>query len=334
MPDIEIFCKDSARGLRQEDFPLLRSAAGSMGRKLLVAWIASVLLLRAAAVNACTLWAAAGDEWVKGGGTLIVKNRDVQPNHWQELRLIKPSSGHPYLGLFAVGGDMPGLKAGINECGLVVVTAVASSIPSKERSAMKSAKGVSRRLLADCDSVDAALKKTDLFLGPQYLMLADKNKIAYVEIGPEGKFATKTVDKGVLYHTNHYVEDKLLWANKKIPTGSQVRYDRIKELLGETARPFGMKEFIAFSQDRAAGPDNSIWRTGSKPELPRTLATWIVALPPIGSPKLYVKLANPGEEEKLIEENVSDVFAGQAKSHITTHNEPMKQADVPQTLKR
>jgi len=305
-----------------------------MGRKLVVAWIASVLQLCAAVANACTLWAAAGDEWVKGGGTLIVKNRDFQPNHRQELRLIKPSSGHPYLGLFAVGGDMPGLKAGVNEHGLVVVSAIAGSIPSQERSAMKSAKGVSRRLLAGCDSVDAALRKTDLFLEPQHLMLADKNKIAYVEIGPEGKSAARTVDKGVLYHTNHYVDDKLLWANKTIGTSSRVRYDRIKRLLTETPHPFGMKEFIAFSRDRAAGPDNSIWRTGSKPDVSRTLATWIVALPPAGSPKLYVKLADPGEAEKVIEENLSHVFTGQAKSPISIHNERTKQTDAPHTLEQ
>jgi hypothetical protein len=276
-----------------------------------------VLLLPGPTARACTLWAAGGGDWVKGGGTLIVKNRDQQPNHRQELRVAKPSSGHRYLGLYAVGGDKPGLKAGINERGLVIVSAIAGSIPSKERLAMKSAKSVSSKILTGCDSVDAALRKTDLFFGPQFLMLADKSKIAYVEIGPEGKFATKTTETGVLCHTNHYVEDSLLWANKTIGASSKARHTRIGKLLAETPRPFGIEEFVAFSQDKSAGPDNSILRTGSRPDSSRTLATWIVAIPPTGSPKIHVKLANPGEAEKVIEADLSDVFAGRAKGIVS-----------------
>jgi len=281
--------------------------------RLFAALLVIIFLMRPVGVQACTLWAAAGDDCVKGGGTLIVKNRDWRPDHRQELRVIKPDSGYSYVGLYAVGNDSPGLKGGVNEHGLVVVSATAGSIPQKERAAMKSARNVSGTLLTRCDGVDAALKRTDLFLGPQILMLSDRKKVAYVEIGPEGKFAAKATETGVLRHTNHYMDEKLLWANKSIGVSSQTRYDRIGQLLTETPRPFALKAFIGFSQDQSAGPDNSIWRTGSSPDVSRTMAVWIVAVPPTGSPSLYLKLANPNEAQRVIEAKISDLLSGAAK---------------------
>jgi hypothetical protein len=271
------------------------------------------------------LYAAAGDEWVEGGGTLLVKNRDWQPNQQHELRLINPTSGHPYVGLFATGGESSGLKAGINEQGLVVVTATAGAIPEKERSAMKGAKGVTTRLLSGCDSVEAALKKTDLFLGPQYIMMADRKQVAYVEIGPEGKFAVNSTNKGFLRHTNHYLEEGMLPFNKTIGESSRTRGNRIAQLLSETPHPFNLKQCIAFSHDQTAGPDNSILRTGSKPTVSRTVAIWIVALPPTGSPRLYLKIMDPGQPERVIEADLDDVFAGRNKA-ILDNPKPAKEA--------
>ena len=295
-----------------------------MNRRLVAAWIVSFVVLYNPAARACTLYAAAGDDWVTGGGTLIVKNRDWPPDHHQEVRLTKPSSGFRYLGLYAVGNKSAGIKAGINERGLVVVTATAGAIPEKERSAMKSAKGVTTRLLSGCDSVEAALKKTDLFLGPQYIMMADRKLVAYVEIGPEGKFAINTTDKGVLRHTNHYLEESMLPFNKTIGESSRTRGTRIAQLLSETPHPFDMKQCIAFSHDQTAGPDNSILRTGSKPTVSRTVAIWIVALPPTGSPRLYLKIMDPGQPERVIEADLDDVFAGR-KNDILDNPKPAKE---------
>ena len=77
--------------------------------------------------HACTLWAAAGSR-VKGGGVIIAKNRDMPPDHRQELRLVKPPGGFRYLGLVAVDRDDASVKAGVNEKGLVIVDAAASWI--------------------------------------------------------------------------------------------------------------------------------------------------------------------------------------------------------------
>ena len=65
-----------------------------------------------------------------------------------------------------------------------------------------------------------------------------------------------------------------------------------------------------FSEDRDAGPDNSIFRTGSTPGKTRTVAIWAVNLPPKGSPEIYLRILNPNEDEKVFRLNVADVFAG------------------------
>lgn len=269
--------------------------------------ILSVMLSFAIQAEACTLWAATGDA-VAGGGTLIAKNRDWMPDHYQELRLVTPTDGFRYYGIFAVGNNAPGLKAGINEQGLVVVSASASSIARSERLTMDHMKGLLAKLLADCDSVDAALAKQALFIGPQFLLLADRHKIAVVEIAPEAQVAITVQDNGMLYHTNHYVHPDLVWANKRIGNSSRSRLDRIGALLDSRLQPLRPEDCISFSEDRAGGPDNGIWRSGSTEKAIRTLSAWIVALPQDSAPQLYVKLANPGEDQQVYRLEAGDIF--------------------------
>lgn len=281
-------------------------------------------LLTGSVAKACTLFAAAGDDWVKGGGTLIVKNRDWQPNHRQELRLTQPKSGFRYLGLHAVSGSEPGLKAGINEKGFVILTASVGSIPKDEMSKIKKSPGITTRLLAGCDSVAAALAKTDLFVGPYFALVADRNCVGYIESGPDGKFAVKSVSNGAVAHTNHYIADKMVGLNKAIGASSKIRFERITKLLGETAHPFDLKAFVGFSQDRVAGPDNSIFRTGSSEKVSHTIAIWTIASPAAGSPRLHLRILNPGEPEQLIEVGLDDVFAGRAKDVISATQKAAK----------
>lgn len=279
-----------------------------MMKKLFIAFLTGAFgLFSFLPASACTLWSASGSR-VEGGGTLIVKNRDWRPNHYQEFRLIEPEKGFKYYGLFAVGGDSPGLKGGINEKGLVVITASASSIPHQQRLSIPHAKAVISTLLKNCDSVSAALTRTDLFVGAQYLMLADKTKAAVIEIAPEGHYAIKEVSDGLLWHTNHYNDPALAEYNMQVGASSTQRYNRIGELLTASSNPFSLDDFIAFSNDRIAGPDNSIWRTGSSPKKTRTLSTWIVYLPEQGEPVMFVKLANPEQQEQTFQLHMQDIF--------------------------
>lgn len=257
--------------------------------------------------EACTLWAANG-EAVQGGGSMIVKVRDWAPDHRQELKLFTPTTGYRYYGLVAVDGKYPGLKAGINEKGLVVVTATAGSIPNSERRAMPSTRGIMSTMLKQCASVDEALTLGDLFWGPQYIMLADKDKIAVIEIGPEGKSAVDVRQNDKLYHTNHYVLGDMLEHNRKIGDSSLTRYQRIRELLKDERTPYSLNNFLLMSNDCNDGPDNSIFRTGSTPDKTRTLAIWAVIIPPQSTPELQVRILNPGEEEQIVKLTLKEIF--------------------------
>lgn len=277
-----------------------------MKKKVTFIFVVLFLFVTAIRTEACTLWAAAGNA-VAGGGTMIVKNRDWAPDHQQELRSVSPPKGYRYYGVFAIDGDDRGLKCGVNEKGLVVVNAAASSIPRVERQGMERTRALMAKLLSECDSVEAALAKREQFLGPQFLLLADQRKIAIVEIGPGGKSSVEVKENGILTHTNHYLDPDLAYANKRIGTSSRERLARIQTLTSEVG-PFTLEDFIRMSEDRAGGPDNSIWRTGSMPGKERTMATWLVALLPGKPPELYVRLANPGEVEKIVRLSGSSVF--------------------------
>jgi len=259
--------------------------------------------------EACTLWAANGNA-VEGGGSLIVKNRDWLPDHRQDVKLISPSDGYRYIGLLTIDGVHQGVKAGINEKGLVVVSATAGSIPTKERKVMAYTHALTSRLLKECSSVEEAIAKTNLFLGPQILMIADKQKVATIEIGPEGNYSVMVKENGTIFHTNHYIAESMLEFNRISGPSSQKRYSRIGELLNTASQTYDLDTFIAFSNDQNDGPDNSIFRTGSTPQKTRTMAVWAVAIPQNKFPELYIKILNPNESEQVLKINSEEIFSG------------------------
>lgn len=246
-------------------------------------------------VKSCTLWGSAGSTG-KDGITLVTKNRDWKPDNRNELWLIKPEKGFKFIALYAIGGESEGIKGGINEKGLVVLTASASTVPKEEKYGEKISIA---ELLKTCDTVDAVLDKKDKFGTPFFYIIGDKTKIALVEIGQEGTTSIRETENGILYHTNHYLDENLIKFNKKENESSYVRYNRIKELLENHKDLFTLEDFIEFSSDIHDGPDNSIWRTGSTPEKTRTLGTLIVAIPKDAPPVLYIRFANPCEEEYI-----------------------------------
>lgn len=236
--------------------------------------------------DACTLYAAQGNI-VESGGAIIAKVRDFKPEP-QELRINKKGK-YAFWGLYA-GENLEKMivKAGVNEKGLVAVTATAGSIPSKERKSYKSAPCI-RRMLQNHTTVEDALKDASLYLGPKYVMLADSREIACVEIGVNGETSIERKRNGVLTHTNFYLAPIFSELNKKISSSASVRYLRINELLEDAKKPYTLEDFICFSEDRNAGPDTSIWRDGSSATITQTLAAFIVELKQDGDFKVWIK---------------------------------------------
>lgn len=247
-------------------------------------------------VNACTLWGVVSSN--ASGGTIISKNRDWKPDHTQVLRMKRPVKGYAYFGLYAEGGTESGIKGGVNEKGLSVVTAAASCIPKERRDHQPGKKGVIRKLLsgyANCDEVLA--KKDEIFPATRamFVMISDRTKILLVEIGLDGKYVVKTVTDGSVFHTNHYLEKDLASFNIKISASSTSRLDRVSYLLRNLSAPHTIESFSKISRDQHAGPDNSLWRTGKNGV---TLSSWILETPVRDTPTLKVVIANPGKPKE------------------------------------
>lgn len=267
--------------------------------------------------QACTLFAAAGSDWVQGGGSLIAKVRDWEPTT-QSLWLEAKDGQYRYYALLAEGRGNDGnyiLRSGMNEKGFVVVQSTAGSIPLKDRQASKNRGGVISPLLSKYASVDEALKDSSRIFGrsaPQNVMIADKNKIACIEIGMNGKFTVEGKANGALYHTNHYVMPDMLPSNQKAPgISSRKRYSRIEELLKTGQTPYTLSDFIRFSEDRKNGPYYSIWHEGKTDTSSQTVSVMIVYLPAQGEPVMYVKMRrNPDEQgqEEVHQLTMQDMF--------------------------
>jgi hypothetical protein len=239
---------------------------------------------------------------------LIAKNRDWAPDHRQQLKIVRPKEGYASVVLAAVGGAEPGAKAGVNEKGLVIVTATVNQVPTAERQRVDQTKGLMSHLLARCASVEDLLKQIELFRRPVFYLVGDRKEIAVIEVAPDGSRSITRSDAGTLHHTNHYCAIDPPYLKRKPGASSTNRSARIEELLKNPHRPFTVDDFIRFSEDKAAGPDNSIWRTGSAPQKTRSLATWLVAIPATGSPRLYLKTADPEEAERLCRLTVDDAL--------------------------
>lgn len=257
------------------------------------------------ATQACTLWAAAGAE--VGSGTLISKNRDWKPDHFQYLKKVMPKTGWAYFGLYAKGNDDPGLKAGVNEKGLSIVSA-SSNIPRKVRDQQLDVRGIMVRTLTDYQSVDEVIAHAEEIFSrsrANFFLISDRSKVLTVEVGLEGKYSYKVDVTGVATHTNHYLDPVLAELyNKKIGASSATRYERINTLLGQSSAPYSLENFAALSRDQHDGPDNSLWRTGRE----HTMASWIVATPAAGPPHLRVLIANPGEAEVVHDLLLDEAF--------------------------
>ena len=273
--------------------------------------IMSFCLIPFSSVRACTIWAATGEQ-VKGKGSLIAKNRDNLSHLYTVLKTVFPEKGFPFYGLFDIEADGY-VTAGINEQGLVVVNTAANSVPRNKR--LVATEDLTQRLLTSFGSVNAVLSEKDLFQKshPAIYIIGDASKIASIEVAPGGKISVTVQEKGTLVFTNHYTNPELAGANEQSSASSSMRLKRIQHLMTRQTSPFTLDDFIAFSNDRNGGSEGALWRAPGASDTIRTLASWIIYMPPDGPPVLYVKLANPDEPERTYTITLDSAFWKQKK---------------------
>jgi hypothetical protein len=268
-------------------------------------------LIPFSSARACTIWAATGDQ-VKSRGSLIAKNRDNFSHLYTVLKTVFPEKGFPFYGLFDTEADGY-LTAGINEQGLVVVNSAASSVPRKKRHV--ATKDLTQRLLTSFGSVSAVLSEKDLFQKshPAMYIIGDASKMAFIEVAPGGKISVTVREKGTLVFTNHYTSPEFAVDNEQLSMSSLMRLKRIQHLISCQTSPFTLDDFITFSNDRNGGSKGALWRAPDTLDTIRTLASWIIYVPPDGPPALYVKLANPDEPERTYTVTLDSAFWKQRK---------------------
>ena len=220
---------------------------------------------------------------------------------------MRPKSGWAYYGLFAEGNADPGLKAGINEKGLTIVSA-SSNFPRSVREHQPDMHGVMIKILTDYASVDALVADADKIFSKSranFFLVSDHSKVLTVEVALRGKYSLKLNDAGTAAHTNHYLAPELAsQSTQKVGISSRTRYQRINTLLGQSTAPYTLERFSSLYRDHNDGPDNSLWRNGKE----YTLASWIVATPAQGPAHLHVVVANPGEAETTHDMVLDEAF--------------------------
>ena len=263
--------------------------------------------------SACTLWGAAGTS--SADGTLLAKNRDWIPDHVQTIRLRHPANGLSYVGLYAEMGADSGIREGVNEAGLSIVSAEASSLPKAIRDAQPRTHGVMTTVLSHYRNLaEVAADADKLFVGikPMFLMLADSKGLMTVEVGQDGHYALTRQANGTMTHTNHYLNTGLIEQEQKIGPSSATRYARINTLLDENKQAHTLDEFSRISRDRHDGPENSLWRNGRD----YTLAGWQIALPAGGPPHLHLLVANPGQAQQHFDLRLDAAFWSQPEQTL------------------
>ena len=235
----------------------------------------------------CTLFGAIGDR-VEGGGVLIGKTRDRPQGSEQAFIEVLPESGYRYRGISLKG--VRNVTSGMNERGLVVVSAVASNV-EKEDKITTVGKILSKA--ASVDEVIALVQKGEI-KGPIHYLFGDSHKIALLEMFDGHRYAFLVKENGVLYHTNHFILKEMRKLNPKIGVSSQARLNRIENLLREGS--FTKDRFIAYTQDHFNGPgNNSICRhfeVGVRSG-EQTVSGAVYYLPKEGTPQIWVSLGQP-----------------------------------------
>ncbi len=243
----------------------------------------------------CTLWAATGKP-VGFRGTVIAKNRDNSKGSATELRFVRREKGFAFAGLFDPEADGY-VVAGINEKGLVVVNASATSLPAEKRNVAK--EDLTERILVSFASVNAVVRERTMFAEshPAFYMVADAGKTAVIEVAPGGRVSVKSTRSGTLTHTNHYVSRALRGVNERPAKGSRKRLSRINHLLSRSHRPLSLEKFIALSRDGSDGHDDAIFVPCSGERNVCTLSTWVASLPKDGNPEIYLAIVKPDYTE-------------------------------------
>lgn len=255
----------------------------------------------------CTLAGAAG-YFARGGGCIVLKNRDRNTRFVQSLDFVKEDGGYFFIGVKNISGaekDRLAYTMGINEMGLICVS---SSPPNKINFNFRGRKyevyhpGVILSKIATVDEfIEKVLKAGKIGSAMNYIV-ADAKKMCLVEAVDEMHYDYKIVMNGTVCQTNHYHMEKMLkYQGMPLNVSTANRLARAKELVSESGSVLAVSDFMAAAADhgRAAEyndlnicrhPDSDY---GSKKFDGGTISSMILVSRPGEPPHAYVAIGQP-----------------------------------------
>lgn len=296
---------------------LMRKNASRAHLKLAAAMLAALLLLFHGALpltagaadggDECTLAGAAG-YFAKGGGCMVLKNRDRNTRFVQSLDFVKEDGGYFFIGVKNISSapkDRLAYTMGINEKGLICVS---SSPPNKINFNFRGRKyevyhpGVILSKIATVDEfIEKVLKAGKIGSAMNYIV-ADAQKMCLVELVDEMHYDYKIVVNGALCQTNHYHMDKMLkYQGLPVNRSTADRLARAKELVIGSGKTLSAADFMAAAADHGrAGEYNdlNICRHpdsdyGSKKFDGGTISSMVLISRPGEPPQAYVSIGQP-----------------------------------------
>ncbi|MDR3592893.1 MAG: C45 family autoproteolytic acyltransferase/hydrolase [Negativicutes bacterium] len=276
-----------------------------MGKKLSTLLCCVLFLCLSSRTEACTAWEAAGSS-VEGNGTIIAKNRDYTYGEKNELKVVSVHNRYKFLAIYANTGN----KGGVNEHGLVVLSLSPPSYLENQKTEPSNSQPsfTNTWILENCRTVDEtvdALKQHNWNTHPEFLAIADRNKIAYIELGPDGRNVVKATENGILDHTNHYLDPAMGEYNPKKLGYEYKRWQKAEEQLNSKDK-FTIEDIKTFTQDPI------VWY---KHSTVMTYASMVVNNRQDGETVVWVKIVNPGDAAFESQFTLKDMFTGRIPLH-------------------
>jgi len=254
----------------------------------------------------CTLIGAANYS-VRGGGTLVLKNRDRNTRFIQSLDFVRPAGGYFFIGiknLFFKKGDELSYTMGINEKGLSCVSSSPPVNINYDFGEKKYKVYHPGRILAEIASVEEfvekVLKTGRLECAMNYIV-ADSKKMCVVELVSGNAYDYKIIINGVAAQTNHYYFDRMKkYQGFAVNKSSRKRLERALELI--SGKPvFTPEDFMAISADHGSMrqfDDENICRHpdmvyGAKKFDGGTLSSMVLVSKEGRNPAAYISLGQP-----------------------------------------
>ncbi len=203
----------------------------------------------------CTLIGLAGYS-ARGGGSLVLKNRDRNSRFVQSLDFVKKDGGYFFIGVKNISAgekDLLAYTMGINEKGLICVS---SSPPNKINFNFRGRPYSvyhPGRILSAVASVDEFIEKVlkaGLLGSAMNYIVADAKKMCLVEVVDEMHYDYKIIINGAVCQTNHYhLEPMVKYQGLPVNKSSAGRLGRAKRLVSEGKKTLEALDLMAVSRD-------------------------------------------------------------------------------------